>query len=60
MWRFYVLGPCYVFFMFPYHLAEEERVGCFQLFVLWLSVFFVSEFLLWSVIVDSSDILTYF
>ena len=57
---FLCVGSLLCVFMFPYHLAEEERVGCFKLFVLWLSVFFVSEFLLWSVIVDSSDILAYF
>ena len=30
-------------FWFRNHLAEEERVGCFTLIVLWLSVFCVSS-----------------
>ena len=51
----FVLGPCFVLFMFPYHLAEEDRAGYFTLIVLWLAVFFVSEFLPWSVIVDFSS-----
>ena len=43
-----VFGLCFVVVFwcriwFSNHLAEEERVGCFTLIVLWLSVFCVSS-----------------